>query len=439
MTNNKELQNKLLSFSSSISFDWLNSNKDKVNKTSEYDTLIQLFPPLEDLFNKWHNEDSSEFFRTIVHTFQTQAAYNRILSGNFPESGLDREDIQDVCRLAESTSSFSEPLMPIILWFHDIGRFIDRRTHNERSAEMIIDLDLLKDLDLSDKEAVLVRKVVQYHLLIGTLYTGESSYMSFEPLLNDNEFQTLLKDQFYTKIFIEALTLFTMIDVWGYHINGVSSITIGNYLDIMGEMEEIFAESSDISKIKRRLKEKSKKHMDSRLMGFMMAFTKIGTKPHLTLEFFKSMLNETFQKYITEKKLSIDWNTFKDRYLNKIDKVHFKYGLGVLIPLSYDGTDSQKHFMEDKRVNPNLLHLLATINNKILKEEKTNSNCNPDALWSVLFRGYPPWNIKTDFLVKLNQPGGIEEVVSNSIASFDKDEGLNTLSVDYTGFWKEIE
>jgi hypothetical protein len=431
--------NKLLKFSEGISFDWLNHNREQIDNTAEFNNLIHLFPPLDEIFRKGLEEDPHEFTRTLIHTFQTQAAYNRICSGDFPESELDRTAIREVYDLAHSISSSSPLMMPIILWLHDIGRFEDKGRHNEKSAEMISEFNLLNDKGLSEEEAILIRKVIQYHLLIGTLYTGESSYMCFEPLLKDEGFQIILRDKPSIKLFVDALTLFTMIDVWGYHTNDISPNMIDNYLGIRQEMGQIFAKSGNLSEIIKGLREKSRKHLDWRLMGYMMAFSKIGKKPHLTFDFYAGMINDGFRRYAEREGLSTDWNGFKDTYLNKIDQVQFKYGLGVLIPLSYGGTGKKMHLTEDTRVNPNLFHLLVNINSRIQKEENVNAECVPGALWNVVFKGYPLWNQKTDFHQRLDEPGQIEEIIEKGKVSVDKKEGLNVLSVDYRGYWNDIE
>ena len=108
-------------------------------------------------------------------------------------------------------------------------------------------------------------------------------------------------------------------------------------------MEEIFAESVDLGEIMKRLKQKSSKHMDWRLMGYMMAFSKIGKKPHLTIDFYSGMIDDGFKRYIKREGLSSDWNSFKEKFLNKIDQVQFKYGLAVLIPLAYGGSGKKMH------------------------------------------------------------------------------------------------
>ena len=96
------------------------------------------------------------------------------------------------------------------------------------------------------------------------------------------------------------------------------------------------------------------------------------------------------------------------------------------------------HIKEDTYVSPNLFHLLVCINNRIEEEEK-NPHCIQDSVWNVVFRGYPPWNRKTDFFQRLNEPGLIQEIVNKGEVSVDKKEGVNTLSVDYRNYWDDLQ
>ncbi|MEE4353376.1 MAG: hypothetical protein V2J25_10960 [Desulfatiglans sp.] len=430
--------NELLSFSQGISLDWLDQHRGAIQRTPEFQRLVELFPPLEERFRQWEENDPPEFLRTLVHTFQTQAAYNRVCAGSFPESGLEEAVIKKVKDLADRVFSFSPILLPVILWLHDIGRSEDKQRHNEKSAEMISALRLLDDRGFMEEEIRLIRTVVQYHLLIGTLYTGESSYLSFYQLIDDKAFGPILEDPSSTARFLDSLTLFTIIDVWGYHINDISPIMIDNYLDIRREMASVFSDADDLEAIKSGLRERSRRHVDWRLMGFMMAFSKIGKRPHLTLDFYRDLILRGFEAYKAREQLAFDWDEFKEKSLHRLDQVQFKYGLGVLIPLGYGGTGRKMHLKDDTLVSPDLFHLLICINNRIEEEEK-NSRCIPDSIWNVLFKGYPPWNRYTNFFERLKEPGLIGEIISQGEVHVDEKEGVNTLIVNYRGYWNDLE
>lgn len=422
---------KLTTLSKSISLDWLAKKGDNIQQTDELNNLFALFPPLQEIMAKGQKNDLREYHRTLVHIFQTQAVYNRIVAGDFPESTLDRNDIKDVCKLAHLISSFSSVLMPAILWLHDVGRFKDKKQHNEISAEMIMQHGMLNDNGLKKEEIILIQNVVKHHLLIGTLYTGESSYTSFEHLLKDDNFLFILDNNKLMDMFLDSLTLFTMIDVWGYHINDISVTMIKNYFEINREIKTIFCSDKKTDEIMNSLREKSRDHLDWRLMGYLMAFSKIGKKSHLTYDYYLGLIKQGFKKYIDREGIVATWDEFKEKYLNKINKVEFKYGLGILIPLSYGGTGRKMHLTKETIVNPNLFHLLVKINERISKEEKSNRQCISMGLWNVIFKGYPPWNQSAGFFQKLNKPECIENVVRNGFVQADHNGETNVLTIDY--------
>lgn len=274
---------------------------------------------------------------------------------------------------------------------------------------------------------------------MGTLYTGESSYMSFEPLLKDEAFRNLLADKAWTRRFIDCLTLFTMIDVWGYHLRGVSSTSITDYLEMKREMEQIFTESTDLAGIRRTMRERSRHQLEWRLMGCMAAFANIGRQPHLTEEFYRAMIRDGFRRYIGRQGMATDWNRFKDTCLDRLDQVQFKYALGVLVPLSFGGADKIRQPAADSRMNPDLFHLLVRINDRIARVEDTGSDCVPGALWEVIFTGYPAWDRRTNFQAVLEKPGSIDAVVARAQVNTDREKGVNTLTLDFAGFWEDAQ
>lgn len=435
----REFGERFLKLTERISYGWLDRNRENIQETQEYDEMLGLFPPLAGIFRQGLEQDPQEFFRTVAHVFQTLSAYNRVLSGDFPESGLEDRDLAKPHAMARAVTSFSPLVMPVILYLHDIGRFEDKRRHTEKSAEMITSHRLLEGKGLSEQETVLILKVVEHHLLMGTLYTGESSYLSFEPLLKDEAFRSLLVDKTWSRRFIDCLTLFTMIDVWGYHLRGVSSTSIADYLDMKREMEQIFTESTDLAGIRKTMRQRSRHHLEWRLMGCMAAFANIGRQPHLTMDFYRAMIQEGFKRYIERQGIATEWNRFKDTRLDRLDQAQFKYALGVLVPLSFGGADKIRQPAADARMNPDLFHLLVRINDRIAREEDTGTDCVPGALWEVIFTGYPAWDRPTNFQAVLEKPGSIDAVIARSRVSTDREKGVNALTLDFAGFWEDAQ
>ena len=72
-------------------------------------------------------------------------------------------------------------------------------------------------------------------------------------------------------------------------------------------------------------------------------------------------------------------------------------------------------------------------------EEESSPQCIPEAIWNVVFKGYPFWNRRTDFHERLNEPGQIEEIINRGQVIFDKQEGVNTLTIDYGDYWNDLD
>ncbi|MBI1988073.1 MAG: hypothetical protein HYS70_06995 [Nitrospinae bacterium] len=229
---------KLLSFGQGITLEWVNqtgwARERRWEASEECEQLSHFFPPLRELWVKGAQSDPAEFGRTLAHTFNAIAVHNRIQSRSFPESGLSDTELEPVCRLSASLVQANPSLMPLILWLHDMGRLEDKEHHPEKGAQLVRELGLLEGIALSPEEALLVTKVIESHLLVGTLYSGEISFLAFSVLLDDPEFLPFLSDAPLMELFIEALILFTIIDVWAYPYNAraISAAMIGNYLQI---------------------------------------------------------------------------------------------------------------------------------------------------------------------------------------------------------------
>ena len=68
--------------------------------------------------------------------------------------------------------SQNELILPIILMYHDIGRLEDKKDHPSYSYHLISEMKLLDNYDLFETEKTIIKKIIQYHLLFATIYTG---------------------------------------------------------------------------------------------------------------------------------------------------------------------------------------------------------------------------------------------------------------------------
>jgi len=422
--------------SEKISLNWLERYGRELTETQEYKEFIRIFPELEDLFDKGYQRDPQEYYRTLSHTFHTIAVYNRINSFSFPESGL--EDISALCKLSDSIRRFNFLTMPLILWLHDIGKLENPKDHTTKSAEIIKRWELLKKVELSEEEMLLIIKVIQYHLLIGPLYSGEITYMAFGALLEDEEFSSVLKKRDLMEVFVNALVLFTMIDIWAYPYNtkAISTSMIEDYLRIGGELKSILDDSFPKDEVYRKLEIKAKQNSDWRFFCFMRAFAQLGTKPYLTSQFYQQKVLEGAGRYLGRSISTAEWEQFKEEKLGLLHRIQFRYALATICSLTFGSTSIFRGAWPPQHpFNPRVFALLVSINERISSEERRR-DIPKNSLWNVVFTGTPNFFKKTDFIERLNEPGIVERLAEEGRI----EEGRNySLYLDLSPYWKYVE
>jgi hypothetical protein len=432
---------ELMNFTRQISLDWINQYGKEIDRTQEYQDLISLFPPLSELFGQGKEEDPAEFGRTTAHTFHTLAVLNRISSQSFFESGLNQHELQTVYALADSITARSPLIMPLILWLHDIGKMQDKRHHTEKSAELVSTMGLLNGWGITPAWVLLITKVIQYHLLVGTLYSGEISYLSFRAIIEDAEFIPILAESKLRDLFIDALILFTMIDIWGYPYNSqaITAAMIRNYLNIAQELRFVLEKGEDKEETYERLINIAQQSADWRLACYLRAFSHLGTKPYLTPEFYQEKLIQGAEVFLGKTLSPATWVAFREEYLDKFYQIQFKYALGLLCLLSFETLENfRQGCTAETQVNPNLLKLLTLLNNKLKTREMTQG-LPEDCLWEVYFTGTPLWTRKSNIFEEINRPGIIEEIVSSAKNQGQNNHWAQSLYLDFQPYWKFID
>lgn len=431
----------LIDFTRQISLDWINQYAREIASTSEYQHLMTFFPPLSELFQEGKEEDPEEFGRTVAHTFHTIAVLNRISTHSFTESGLNQDALQTVYALADSIKASSPLIMPLILWLHDIGKMQDKRHHTEKSAELVSYMGLLDGWGIGQPLVLLITKVIQYHLLVGTLYSGEISYFSFRIILEDPEFIPILQDTKLRELFIDALILFTMIDIWGYPYNSqaISAAMIKNYLNISQELRSVLGGAEDKGETHGRLINIAQQSTDWRLACYLRAFSHLGTKPYLTPEFYQEKLLQGAGRFLGKSISPEAWVAFKKEYLDKFYQIQFKYALGLLCLLSFETIENfRQGCTAETQVNPNLFNLLTLLTDMLRTQEKTH-DLPEDVLWEVYFTGTPLWSRKSNIFEQINHPGILGEIVSQAKIRGDKNHWAWSLYLDFQPYWKLVD
>lgn len=437
---------RLLSFGQGITLEWVNqvgwAKERKWETTEECAQLSHFFPPLRELWAKGAQSDPAEFGRTLSHTFNAIAVHNRIQSESFPESGLSDPELEPVCRLSASLAQANPALMPLILWLHDMGRLEDKEHHPEKGAQLVRELGLLQGIALSAEEVLLVTKVIESHLLVGTLYSGEISFLAFSVLLDDPEFTPFLSDAPLMELFIQALILFTMIDVWAYTYNAraISAAMIGNYLQIAEELRSVLEKGANAQEARQRLVEVANHTTDWRLCCYLRAFSHIGTQPHLTAQFYQQKVIEGAERYAQRPLPLEEWQAFKEVHLNKFPQVQFKYALGLLCLLSFrDLGRFREGCTPTTQVNSQLFELLSCLNHRIAQEEQ-NQALPADRPWDVIFTGTPIWTRPTDIFERLEEePAVFQKIVAEGTVKAPKEGRSPALYLNFKPCWRYLD
>jgi hypothetical protein len=412
----------------------------KWQETEEYQELGALFPPLRKVWEESVEKDPEEFSRTLSHTFNAIAVYNRILSGSFPESGLTDQEIEPVREPATYLAQANPLIMPLILWLHDMGRLEDKEHHPERGAQLVKELDLLAPMGLTAEEALLVTQVIHSHLLVGTLYSGETSFLAFWKLLEDPEFFPFLSDPTTRELFVQALILFTMVDVWAYTYNAraISSAMISNYLRIAEELRTVLDKGLNPSEAKNRLIEIAKSSTDWRLCCYLRAFSQIGSKPHLTTQFYQQKVVSGAERFVQRHLPPEEWQGFKKQYLSRFHQIQFKYALGLLCLLSFKDL---KKFREgctpETEVDPRLCHLLTGLNNRLVQEEEKH-DLSSDLPWDVIFSGIPTWTRPNNIFKQMEDLTTLEKIMAEGTLKTRNGKGLRALYLDFRPYWNYL-
>ena len=437
----EDFSEALLNFSGKISLNWVKEKGGNPESTKEYQELFKLFPELRDLFQNGAQNDPQEFSRTVVHIFHALAVYQRVNSCSFPESGLDDSHISELLELSNSISSVNPSIMPLILWLHDIGKFEGHGDHTEQSARIIRKGNLLQGKGLSEEEALVITKVIQYHLLIGTLYSGEISYLSFGLLLEDEDFHPILGDGALSELFIHSLILFTMIDIWAYPYNtkAVSASMIKDYLRIGEELKSVLIKGLSLDGALENLEEKAKEGTDWRLFCFMGAFTRMHSKPHLSPRFYRDKVIRGAGEFRGADLSPDDWNEFKSKNLSRFHVMQFKYALATICSLAFGSTSVFKSdWGPEHKFNPKIFDLLVFLNKRILLEERKRRT-SKNTIWNIVFTGAPNYFRKTDLIERLNDPGAIKALIEKGETGVIQEGKIHCLTLDLKPYWKYLK
>ena len=407
--------NKLAEIFNKIELEWIDSSEDLTN-SKQYHNFMDCFPNLKSIFKLGSKESETEFNRTLKHIFRVFKVFFQLKDGTFIHETLSSKSIQLISAKFINKLCENENVLPLILIYHDIGRFFDRKNHPYHSYQLISERKLLDSYDISEDKQLLIKKIIQYHLLFATIYTGESTFYGIYTLLNDEEFIPIFSKKKNRELFINLLEIFTFIDILGYNYAKIYD----HYVDYYGEINLILKDIlncwPDKELILKRAYTYSQEWLEWRIAGALRIFQFVETKPHLTKEFYFNKLKESNKGTNNELISKLNWEILKSQYLIHSYKIQIKYGLPFLMILAF-GNFQRMGLKIDTGISYKLI-LFWTL---LSKEIESRTKDNKKYLWNVSLVGMPHWSkIDKMFINKLND-NTIELIIQNSSQEFLKE------------------
>ena len=416
---------KLNNLFNNIELSWIDS-VDNIGDSEEFNSLLLSFPNLKEVFQKSREINNDEFQRTIRHIFRSFKIFFLIINGNFSHDTLSQEAITKIQKKVRSKHLENPLLIPILLMYHDIGRYIDNKQHPYHSYQLLSKMSLLEDFELSSIEKLIIRKLVQYHLLMATIYTGESTFYGVYSLLNDSEFIELISSKDALNKFIDLLEVFTYIDILGYVYTKIFDHYIKYYNEINYRLKRILSYLPNKRKTLKKAKEFSQEWLEWRLAGALRIFQFVETKPYLTKEFYYNKLRDSINQNDKLLLKEHTWESLKDQFLIYSYKIQLRYSLAFLMILAFGGFQ-RMGLKINTGVSPKLILFWALLSKEVHQKSKENI----ESIWNVYLIGMPHWSEINKSFIKMLNENNIQTLIRNSKEEYNQQKEEYNLYIDF--------
>ena len=425
----KDLQNIF----SKLTLTDIDSLKDIVN-THLFLEFVSLYSNLKEILAFGNEKDPQEFNRTVKHIFRAIKVFLLIQNGNFNYPGFSTNSINEILTKINNISDFNADLIPIILVYHDIGKFIRKRDHPQQSFNLISEKGLLYPFKLNKKTQVLIAKVIQYHVLFATIYTGESTYYGTYSLIHDDDLVNLISEPRYLDLFIDCLEVFTYIDILGYSYSQIFDHYIKYYEEINLNLKEILTLLPNIELALERASFYSHSWIEWRIAGALRIFQFISTQPYLTQEFFFDKLKSSMNSIPNDIYTVNSWENLVRKDLKQSCRIQIKYGLAFLMILAF-GSFRRASIDQKVEISPNLISFWIFLTEEIMKRSQEDNK----APWNVYILGIQNWfSIPAKAFKKINV-SFIRRIINDAKAEYDKNINEYTLNLDLSQIVEEFE
>ncbi|MHA1230422.1 MAG: HD domain-containing protein [Candidatus Helarchaeota archaeon] len=379
---------RLLKIFNNYDVNLVDDNRIDILETELYKSIINIDPQIREIFNLAIQSDKFEFLRTIRHIFRVLIVYFKILNDKFkPPGKLNNLEFNQIKHLIKKINNRNKEILPCIFLLHDIGKPFNRRFHPEESAKIVDNYQLAENFNLKEDEKIVVKKTIEYHLMMGTIYNGESSLWKLLTFRSDPETDVLLLNK-NLELFLDILVIFAIMDIWGYPYGIVSKTNINEYLNLKSIFQYLLS-FDNYKFFKNKLDELAIKRIDWRISSGLRIFQYYNTKPLYSMEFFLRKIWNAIYRYNGIKITDENWNEYKQKYLSQTIRAQIHYGLPVLMRLTLGNFERRNwKINEDTIVQTDLIQFWISLNQKI---KKYAGNLK-DFPINLVLNGIPHWS-----------------------------------------------
>jgi len=281
-----------------------------------------------------------------------------------------------------------------VLLYHDIGRPFNKEWHAFESAKIIQQENLILKL-IPQKYINILVGVIKHHLLLGTIFTGESSYMGALILLKDYFLHNIWKSEEDTDLFFQILLLFTVIDILGYDYSKIFNHYLQYYLKIKDNLLKGFnliRTSKNAEEKERSLsiffQELDEENLKWRLACSLRIFQFVTTKPDLTEDFYYRKIEHGLEQ------IDSNWQLFSEKLGKTHSLIQYKYVLPLMMILaagSFSRTPIDKDFIVDSNIYRFWEVCTIKVKDSIVQKSIIS-------LWNIIFQFPRNWFRNANFL-----------------------------------------
>jgi hypothetical protein len=391
-------------------------------------SISKLIPQWVDIIEKGLEANKAEAYRTLRHIFRSLWIYFAILNENF-DINIKKEYLNSFKRNLQKIFQFDADFFPLILLYHDIGRPFNREWHTLESAKILQEYNLLKQTQLSIIQKKILYGIIKYHLLPGTIFTGESSYYGASALFNDDVLYPLWQNDNDIDIFFQSIIAFTIIDIWGYDYSKIYDHYFPFYAQMCEKLSGSFSKikfkdtQEGIKLLYQDLSNIDKGNLKWRVACALRSFQFINTTPLLTKEFYFEKIDEALHS------IGLTWDYFETSLGDNHVSMQFQYALPIMMVLAA-GEFKRTRFSNNDMIRPDLFKFWQSCSQIITSydNDPTFLTKTPPLIWNFTFELPQGWFIEPNYL-NLIKSETFFEMIRKTSPKFNSEMKCNQLNI----------